>query len=302
MTWAHLVPTLVVTLVALMPIIAAKRAWGHRFNLGLTFGLLLAIGALTGLALREDAQNAEFQVDKELAETDAERVLELAARPSGIPPVGALSLLRTDPLTQGPRLFASNCSTCHRYDGHDGLGNMPADEQSAPDLVGYAGRSWVAGLLDPDRVGSLEYFGGTDHARGRMVRVIERRVRTFDEQQKIDFEKILKAISAEAALPRQAAMDASDAEDITEAHSLMAESRFDCQDCHFFQGEGARALGPDLTGWGSREWMFGMLQNPAHEDFYRENNDRMPAFGEDELLSQEQIVMIVDWLREDWDR
>ena len=39
---AHVVPALVATVVALMPIIAAKRAWGHRFNLGLTFGLFLA--------------------------------------------------------------------------------------------------------------------------------------------------------------------------------------------------------------------------------------------------------------------
>jgi hypothetical protein len=118
---------------------------------------------------------------------DAARAIELAARPGGIPPVGALALLRTDPLTQGPRLFASNCSSC-RYEGHDGLGNLPADEQSAPDLFGYAGRAWVEG-----------------------------------------FEKIMKAISAEAALPRQAAMDA---EDITEAYSLMAEPTFDRRDCH----------------------------------------------------------------------
>jgi len=47
--------------------------------------------------------------------------------------------------------------------------------------------------------------------------------------------------------------------------------------------------------------MLGMLQNPAHESYYRDNNDRMPAFGDDELLSQEQIRLIVDWLRQDWD-
>ena len=65
-----------------------------------------------------------------------------------------------------------------------------------------------------------------------MVRMVQRRVVTFDEQERLDLEKIMKAISAEAALPRQAAMDAEDAEDITEAYSLMAEPTFDCRYCH----------------------------------------------------------------------
>ena len=47
-------------------------------------------------------------------------------------------LLRNDPLTQGPRLFARNCASCHRYDGHNGLGAPVTDPQSAPDLKGFA--------------------------------------------------------------------------------------------------------------------------------------------------------------------
>ena len=46
--------------------------------------------------------------------------------------------------------------------------------------------------------------------------------------------------------------------------------------------------------------MVKFLNNPAHPDFYDNRNDRMPAFGEKQILSEQQIGMIVDWLRGDW--
>lgn len=72
---------------------------------------------------------------------------------AGAPPEGALALLKADPLTQGPRLFARHCSSCHRYDGHDGTGRQivvaigdPHDKKtepvpaSAPDLGKFGTR------------------------------------------------------------------------------------------------------------------------------------------------------------------
>ena len=45
-----------------------------------------------------------------------------------------VEVVRNDALTQGPKLFAKNCASCHRYDGHDGLGGQPKDKISAADL------------------------------------------------------------------------------------------------------------------------------------------------------------------------
>ncbi|NBW87998.1 MAG: cytochrome c, partial [Planctomycetia bacterium] len=74
-----------------------------------------------------------------------------------------------------------------------------------------------------------------------------------------------------------------------------------CGSCHNFRDNGT-GLGtaPDLTGWGGREWIAGIVANPADERFYGDGNDRMPAF--EKLLSTEQIGLIADWLRGTWYR
>ena len=43
-----------------------------------------------------------------------------------------------------------------------------------------------------------------------------------------------------------------------------------------------------------------MLQDPTHPSLYGEDNDRMPAFGADGILTDEEMGLIVDWLRQDW--
>jgi hypothetical protein len=63
---------------------------------------------------------------------------------------------------------------------------------------------------------------------------------------------------------------------------------------------------PDLTHYASREWLIGMISNPAAPRFYGEKNDRMPIFAADEkdpaknILSRRQIELIADWLRGDY--
>ena len=72
-----------------------------------------------------------------------------------------------------------------------------------------------------------------------------------------------------------------------------------CIDCHEFRGEGS-GTGPDLTGWGSREWTIGIIKNPSHKRFYDRRNDRMPAYGERQELTDKQIELVTDWLRGEW--
>ena len=58
--------------------------------------------------------------------------------------------------------------------------------------------------------------------------------------------------------------------------------------------------GPDLTGYGSREWMIAFISDPSQERFYGENNDRMPSFLSEGILTPIEIGLLVDWLREEW--
>ncbi|MDX1645588.1 MAG: cytochrome b N-terminal domain-containing protein [Longimicrobiales bacterium] len=296
----HVIPGLVLGLIALMPVIGNWRL-GHRFNVGVMLALLAGVGLLTWLARAQDAADATFVEAKLEAEQRAERVAELASSPDGIPPAGGLALLRSDPLTQGPEIFVARCASCHRFNGHDGLGEVPTEEPEASDLAGYGSREWLRGLLDPDRVATAEYFGATDHARGRMVRFVQRGLtRLSPEERDHLLSKVIMAVSAEAELPAQAEEDSLHTEAIQEGRALIHEEPINCTRCHLFRGVGEDDDAPVLTGWGSREWMMGMVHDPTDDRFYGDDNDRMPSFGAEGILSEEEIGLVVDWLRGDW--
>ena len=65
---------------------------------------------------------------------------------------------------------------------------------------------------------------------------------------------------------------------IDEGRELLV-SEMGCTDCHRFHDDGELGIAPDLTGYGSREWLIGFISDPRHERFYGENNDRMPAYA-----------------------
>lgn len=297
-----IIPGLVFLLLMLMPLLGRWRI-GHGFNLFVLFVGLAGYGALTALAYRHDRGDAHFRAAVGQAHRDAERIKTLARENKGFPPEGALGLLREDAVTQGPRLFAAKCSSCHTFAGHNGLGSPPAEPSSAPDLAGFGSREWLRGFLDPKLIETPRYYGGTAFAhppagkkKSKMVEYVLEAVSEFNEEEKQQLESIITALSAEAKLPAQAADDARDAELIAAGGKLLSEGQLECVDCHAFRGEEGGA-GPDLTGYGSREWMISFINNPADERFYGSRNDRMPLFGDKAELTPRQIELIVDWLR-----
>ncbi|HVR34222.1 MAG TPA: cytochrome b N-terminal domain-containing protein [Methylomirabilota bacterium] len=342
---AIIIPTLILLLVAAMPFLGNWKL-GHRFNLGLLFALIIGAASLTWLSYAKDAANEHFQHAARAAEREAERVMELASSPSGIPVSGARTLLRQDPLTQGPKLFAGHCASCHRYDGHDGMGGFHASAyivqsgdtlaaiarghfmtetalrqlndlaagepdtgrpllvhtpQSASDLKGFASREWIAGLLDPRHVASTNYFGATAFADGKMVKFVTEKIPADTPAERQQLESLIAAVSAEAALPLQSDMDARDAQIITRGREVIRDE-IACIDCHQFREPDDLASAPDLTGYGSRDWLTAFIMNPAHPRFYGDRNDRMPEFGESEILTPEEVGLLADWLRGDWYR
>jgi ubiquinol-cytochrome c reductase cytochrome b subunit len=295
---AVVLPGLVFGLVALMPVIGRWKL-GHRFNVGLLGCLIVGAGWLTALAVREDRRNPTYLEAVRAADRNAARVRELAKSPAGIPAEGAVTLLRNDPLTQGPKIFAARCASCHRYDGHDGRGHVPRDPQSASDLKGFATREWLAGLLDPDRIATTNYFGATRHRNGKMVKFVRDKVANFPPEKRAQLPKVIAALSAEAQLKANIAADERDAALIEEGRGLVRDT-FGCTDCHPFHEKDGAATAPDLTGYGSRKWLIAFIANPQHADFYGERNDRMPAFGQEQILSEREIGLVADWLRGTW--
>ncbi len=297
---AIVIPTLLMGVLAAMPFVGNWKL-GHRFNVAFLWAMLGGVGVLTYLAVKADRGNPDYLAAVRTAEHDAERAVALAQSPTGIPPTGAVTLLRNDPLTQGPKLFAKNCASCHRYDGHDGLHGQPKDAPSASDLKGYASREWLAGLFDAAKIVTPHYFGGSKLKDGKMAKFVKEDVASFNDTAQKDLQKAIVALSAEARLKSQHDLDTRDEALIASGTKALIGGTLSCMDCHKFHEDGEEfGTAPDLTGYGSREWLVAFVGNPEHKRFYGSRNDRMPAFGEEKQLTPEEIGLVVDWLRGEW--
>jgi ubiquinol-cytochrome c reductase cytochrome b subunit len=295
---AMIIPGLVFTVFLLMPFIAKWR-FGHRFNVLFVGALLAGAVVLTWLAVEEDRNDPTYRAAVAEAHRAARRAPVLAGGPGGIPTTGAITLVRNDAYLQGPRLFAKHCANCHRYDGHDALGRVPKDPPSAPDLKGFASREWIAGLLDPAKVDSPQYFGGTKFKNGKMSRFVKNEIAGFNDTDKENLRKIILALSAQANLKSQRDLDKRDLRLIKEGDKLFLGD-IGCGDCHRYGSAPEESSGPSLVGYGSRAWLIAFISNPSHIRFYGKRNDRMPAFGDDQLLDAPSIAMLADWLRGEW--
>ena len=303
------IPAFIVGLLFLMPFIGRWKQ-GHRFNLIFLYTLLGGFVYLTYIAYAKDAKDEEFQFAQEQARKDAERIRVLANAPAGIPQGGATSLLRSDPYTQGPKIFADKCASCHAYGGMDGLGRELKEPPSAPDLKGVGSREWLAGFVDPDQIATAKYFGGThfvDRDGGNQSRMVEyvMGLRDLSPTGQGELAKVVAAVSAQAELKSQKGLDDADSDLIREGSDLFWDgiTGLDeaCIDCHGWDGEeSSESRTPDLTGWMSREYMIEFIKNPEHPRFYGSGNDRMPVYGEEGTLTEKQIGLVVDWLRGEW--
>ena len=233
--------------------------------------------------------------------------LDVLIRHEGIPPTGAIALLRNDPYSEGPRLFRQQCASCHNHAaaGGDPLEQIRAAEPSAANLAGYASRRWLTGLLDPKQIAGPDYFGATKLRGGKMVSFVKETLSDLDADEKASLKKVIAAVSAEAHLPAQRELDARDAKIIAEGRKLLVDY-FSCTDCHKFHDKGALGDAPLLTGYGSPEWIEGLISNPAATSFYGKLNDRMPAYApsadkpSQNTLTARQIKLLGDWLRGQW--
>jgi ubiquinol-cytochrome c reductase cytochrome b subunit len=292
---AIVLPTLVLVLIAAMPFLGRWRL-GHRFNVGLLGVLLAGAGLLTVQAISADRNDADYQVSRQVASRDAERAVQLAG--NGIPITGALAVMRDDPYSQGPRIFSRNCASCHRFDGHDGMGYpLPPDSISASDLKGYGSRKWLSGFLHADTILSKKYWGNTYHAEGDMVGWLGDH-QPESEEEEITRQNVVFALSAQAQLASQRTVDQRDSARIAAGLTYMRNTDYGCASCHKFQDVGTDS--PELTGWGSREWMIAFINDPEHPRFFGRDNDRMPSFGKEKSLSDREIAMVVDWIRGEW--
>ena len=119
----------------------------------------------------------------------------------------------------------------------------------------------------------------------------------LDEPQKSLLPKVAALLSDLAALPYQEKLSEKE----REAGFDVFFDELACIDCHDIEDEDEGSA-PDLTGYGSREWLVAFIGDPSHERFYGSKNDRMPSFGRDRKITAREIELVVDWLRQDWSK
>ena len=308
---ALVIPGAVVLLMFLMPFFGYVKV-GHYFNVALVFALLIGAGTLTVLALKEDRGNKEYQIAVAEAEEQAHRVRELALSPLGIPPTGAATLLHDDPKTVGPRLFKHYCGGCHSYSDAKNVGLVPMpqrEEGAAPidtggsNLWAFAARSWFAGLFDPAQIDGPRYFGDTSHREGDMVGWVKEHVPAMKEAERAELDQVVMALVAEAAVPAEHVMNLPQVQMVAQGRLAIQGETLGCTECHKYHDAGELGAAPDLTGYGSRQWLIDFISNPGDPRFYGDNH-HMPAFGavgdNPGQLTPTQIEMLADWLRGDW--
>ena len=313
------IPNGVMLLLLLVPLLGYGpfRKFGHFFGILVVVGLLACIIILTVLSLAEDSPTPilwgtvgnkgyldekgelqkeepkdakeklvyervkhakEFQDKVREAHEKAVRAAQLAM--DGIPVEGARDLLRNDPVTQGAKLFVTNCAVCHSYTASSaekalGIPDCPKPGAKevfrASDLGGWGTKVWIRGLIA--NPGDPKYFGLTKlEGMKKWRKGIEKGRKGMKNgniaQEEADFDTIAEWL-ADQAKPKEK----RDEHLKEKGRALFIEN---CATCHGFEKEGA-GTAPDFTGYGSPEWLRFMIMSPGSKLRHGEKN-AMPAF------------------------
>lgn len=319
------VPGAIMGVIALMPIVGNWKL-GHRFNIAFTLGLLLGATYLTVLAMSEDAADPDYQAAVAEAHRDGQRAVELA-QASGIPAQGALALLKQDPFTQGPRLFARACSSCHHYNGHDGTGRLIVEtrldghhkvttpvEPSAADLGNFGSREWIQNVLVDYQTVFAPLKNSPEGARfleGDMASWCNDSKEVLTKPENAESLKALvEFLYQQSGRPETGEVETplvATGKSIFTSGELPNGQTLSsaCTDCHSMKvrweaealSENVGAGVPTLTGYAGYDWLVQFIKSPAHADFYGENN-LMPEF--ESKLTAAQVELLVRWMVGDY--
>ncbi|MGI5831613.1 MAG: cytochrome b N-terminal domain-containing protein [Thermoguttaceae bacterium] len=181
------VPPIILAFFYCLPILGRCKAL-HVLSVLTVAALTVVFCLFTYWSYEEDYKDPEhapiFLASKASADVLKNRAIELCAAPTGIPQTGALSLLKSDPFVQGPKLFTQHCASCHRFEPFGELEEVAdfapieCQEPTAPNLYRSVSPEWIAGYTDVEKLLSVDYFGGTTQfgEKGSMVTYMKGRV------------------------------------------------------------------------------------------------------------------------------
>lgn len=328
---AIVIPGVLMTILAAMPIIGRKRS-GHLFNVAFLFVVMLGAGSLTGYALYEDwyqddADSRDFRMAVDQAHLDGARTVELAQSPTGIPADGAISLLRNDPLTQGSNLFRTYCLECHQSS------NMafPKPPQ-APQLVdmldrqtvNFGSRDWIKSVLtDYDthfaslKNITVENKASEARAQGAAA-ILNGQMKDWsaangpllkDAANAADYEGLVEFLYAQGdhadALPADDPKVRWGREVFATGKLTQGEFDSACSDCHSMHVRGEADplsvdMFPVLTGYAGKDWLKQFISAPQAHYAGDSGNNVMPGFKDQ--LTEKELDLLVRYLTGDYYR
>ena len=328
---AIVIPGLLMTILAAMPIIAHKRA-GHRFNVAFLFIVMLGAGSLTGYALYEDwyqddADSRDFRLAVDQARLDGARTVELAQSPTGIPADGAISLLRNDPLTQGSNLFKTYCLDCHQSSST--VFSKPAQAPQLVDLlhretINFGSRDWIKSVLtDYDNhfasLKNITVAHGASPLREKGANaIVTGQMHDWslangpllkDAANAEEYEALVEFLYAQGA--RSDALLVTDPKVVKGreifASGKLTQGEFDsaCSDCHAMHVRGEADplsvdMFPVLTGYAGKDWLNQFISNPQAHYAGESGNNVMPGFKDQ--LTEKELDLLVRYLTGDYYR
>lgn len=283
------IPTLVFGYLAAMPFIDKKADQGPRARLLVLAPLFIAALGVIGLTAKSfaaDAKNEVFQESRKLADERAARSKELFA--AGVPPEGPLVMMRSDPQTRGPELFAAHCASCHQ------LGKLkpPEGKLTGPDLTDFGSKAWAMRVMETPDADNM--FGNTPF-KEQMPSMTKppadpEAAKAFTPMSPQDLEAAAAFLTAQAKGERAEG---------TPGEALIKKR---CTSCHRLDGktDDEDSLAPELRGWASRAWIEAHLSNPGSGKTYPpavlKSNEQgmMPAY--DDKLTAAERTLLTTWM------
>ncbi|HEX3770668.1 MAG TPA: cytochrome b N-terminal domain-containing protein [Polyangiaceae bacterium] len=256
-------------------------------------------GVLSAMARSHDMHDSHYVKARAKSDREADAAIKLAM--NGVPPAGALAMVRADPEIHGRALFDAHCASCHV------LGDLGDPEKAtATRLDGWGTPEWIEAMIhDPD--GPL--FFGKGPYKEQMPSVDQRPANkpageAWTAMVKTDAEKtsIALFLASLGDEPGDPARPALDAKTRAAAEKIVSER---CTSCHLYKGQGddeGSGIAPELAGYGSIAWTKAQVANPANVATYREKaldadmKKHMPRFDTD--LSAADVEIVARWTRE----
>lgn len=260
------IPGVATAFLVLLPFVDRKggdrRLRARRLWSGLLLGGLLATAALGAWGMKRDRANDGYQEQQETARVHAAEALRYAAvEPWGIDETGRIVLF------EGKQVFRrERCTECHEVDGEG--------SEDGPSMTGYLSRAWIRRFLEnPD---DPKHFGGTE-LEGMMP------------EPGIEGPELDALVEYVASLSGGPYTPGLDHARVAKGAKVFVDS--ECGACH--PAGDKPGDGPNLKGYGSAEWLVGLLRNPSSPAHYGENGGGMPTFGH---LTRSERDYLIAWL------